>query len=146
MLVSFMLWRIFAVDANANSSAIIYISVIAAGIGTVATALGVWYTAKAKKKEIELAARQADIQEHSVTFDEMEAAIPGLGELVRMWQGQAQTAWLENRSLREEQLADHGRILELESQVSALKAEVIQLRSQVSERDTRIKDLEKKAS
>lgn len=104
-----------------------------------ASAFGVWFTWKHNQGKLRLEERAEDRNERSVSVQELEALVPGFGEIAKGWRDESALWKAEAHELRaeiaevrdeaqERQLLDHTRIIELEGQVRALTLEVLRLR------------------
>lgn len=121
---------------------VIYLSAIGAFIVSVGTAAGFVWNIYFKGKKLKMDQAEHSTTVRSVTFDEMEAAIPGLGSLVDRWQKQAETAWTEIERLRASEEVDRAKISELETQVRALTAELLLEKKKNMQLEDRVSELE----
>ena len=145
--------------ADSGSGLGVVLSFIVGFFGVFATIFGVWLTYKGRKRELDFQAtktsleeRQQAVEERSVSYKELEEAVPGLGDLVKLYQASAQESLLEATGLRKElgelretsqarQLADHLRIIELEGQVRALAGELVAVRKHNERLEEEVREL-----
>ena len=152
MIEAMMVLSLFGVADGAQAPFVLYVSAIGAFIVSLTTGGAfAWQIVKDRKSNKREDAQQ-ELNVRSVTFEEMEAAIPGLGSLVDRWQSQAESAFKEIEKLRKSETADRTRIFEqdqriaeLELKVKVLTADLIAEKSKNIKLEERIQQLEGKA-
>lgn len=132
----------FLLAAEGDPSFVVYLTAIGAFAVALATAGGVIWNIQQGRRKARLEDKQQDTTIRTVTFDEMESAIPGLSSLVKLYQEDSEKNLLDNIKLREQQLEDHRRIIELEDQVRALQNELVAEKKKNIRLEERIQELE----
>jgi hypothetical protein len=133
-------------NVKSAGGTLLYLSAIGTVV-SIAVALGTFiWQIRVRKRADALELSKQDTVVRSVTFDEMEAAIPGLGSLVDRWQTQAEDAFKEIEKMREREAVDRGRITDLELQVKVLKSELIEEKKKNMKLEDRLQILERKRS
>lgn len=137
-----------AIAVASDPSIIVYLSSIGAFIVAVATGASYFWGIMQQRKKLALDTQNQESAQatstRSVTIEEMEAAIPGLGIMVDRWQKQAETAWAEIERLRASEEVDRAKIAELETQVRALQSELILEKKKNMRLEERISELEER--
>ena len=128
MVLSLLMLLTAAVPEKATQngpSLVIWLSALGTVL-SIATAVGtfLWQIRK-DKRAAALAETQQESASRSVSVDEIEAAIPGLGALVDRWRSEAQEAFKQIDSMRKTEVVDRERISDLELQVKVLKADLV---------------------
>lgn len=141
-MIILILGLLSAASTSSDPTVVVYLASIGAFVVAIATAASYVWSISTKRKQLKLDEDSQEVKTRSVTFDEMEAAIPGLGSLVDRWQHQAETAWIEIERLRASEEVDRAKIAELETQVRALRAELILEKKRNMQLEERILDLE----
>lgn len=137
-----------SIAAASDPSIVVYLSSIGAFVVAVATGASYFWGIFQQRKKLKLDAQNQEstqsVSTRSVTIEEMEAAIPGLGIMVDRWQKQAVDAWAEIERLKASEEVDRAKIIELEAQVRALQSELILEKKKNMRLEERICELEER--
>lgn len=141
-----LIWGQLGVDPTQGTTFLQSLTSYGAFIVALCTAGGFIYTIYNGRKKERLAKSEQDAAQstavRSVSVDEIEAAIPGLGGLVTVWQKQANDAFKEIEQLRKNEDVDRKRIVDLEIQVKLLTQELVTTKTRNIKLEERIEHLE----